>query len=67
MDQAHRTQVWLAVGNGAAAQISGEYFYHMERRSPNPQARDQAFQDQLLSRCRELTNIPLPFEAGGEK
>src|SRR6202167_4864740 len=36
MDQAHRTQVWLAVSDDPAASVSGEYFYHMQSgvRSP---------------------------------
>jgi len=40
IDQAHRTRVWLAVGDDPAARVSGEYFYHLRRRAPNPQARD---------------------------
>jgi NAD(P)-dependent dehydrogenase (short-subunit alcohol dehydrogenase family) len=63
LDQAHLTQAWLAVGDGAAMQTGG-YFYHMERRSPNPQARDLALQERLLSRCSELTGISLPLEIG---
>ena len=27
LDEGHRTQVWLAVGDDPAAQVSGEYFY----------------------------------------
>ena len=34
LDQAHRTQVWLAVSDDPAASVSGEYFYHMEKRDP---------------------------------
>ena len=40
MDQAHRTQVWLAVSDDPAASVSGEYFHHMQKRRPLPAARD---------------------------
>jgi hypothetical protein len=43
LEQAHLTQAWLAADE-ASAGISGEYFYHMERRSPNPETRDPALQ-----------------------
>ena len=29
LDQAHRTQVWLAVSNDPAALVSGKNFYHL--------------------------------------
>ncbi|MBN8901098.1 MAG: SDR family NAD(P)-dependent oxidoreductase, partial [Rhodospirillales bacterium] len=61
MDQGHRTQAWLAVAE-AAAQISGEYFYHLQRCDPNPEARDPTLQDLLLARCGEIAGIP--FVAG---
>ena len=61
LEQAHLTQAWLAADE-ASAGISGEYFYHMERRSPNPDTRDPALQEQLLSRCVEITAIPFPSE-----
>jgi NAD(P)-dependent dehydrogenase (short-subunit alcohol dehydrogenase family) len=39
MDQAHRTQVWLAVSEEPAALVSGQYFYHLRPRPVNPEAR----------------------------
>src|SRR5438128_3908595 len=35
LDAGHRTQVWLAVSNDAAARVSGGYFYHLRPRSPH--------------------------------
>jgi NAD(P)-dependent dehydrogenase (short-subunit alcohol dehydrogenase family) len=32
LDEAHRTQVWLATSNDAEAMVSGEYIYHLKRR-----------------------------------
>jgi NAD(P)-dependent dehydrogenase (short-subunit alcohol dehydrogenase family) len=48
MDQAHRTQVWLAVSDDPAALVSDEYFCHMQKRHPLPAARDISTQDRLL-------------------
>jgi NAD(P)-dependent dehydrogenase (short-subunit alcohol dehydrogenase family) len=60
MDQAHRTQVWLAAGDDPKADVTGEYFYHLKRMAPNPQARDPALQDRLIQICEELSGVALP-------
>jgi NAD(P)-dependent dehydrogenase (short-subunit alcohol dehydrogenase family) len=60
LDQGHRTQVWLAVSDDQAARVSGEYFYHMQKRAPNPEARDKALQDGLIDACRKLSGVALP-------
>jgi NAD(P)-dependent dehydrogenase (short-subunit alcohol dehydrogenase family) len=60
LDQAHRTQVWLAVSDDPAASVSGEYFYHMEKRDPLPAARDVSIQDRLLDFCSRVTGMELP-------
>jgi NAD(P)-dependent dehydrogenase (short-subunit alcohol dehydrogenase family) len=60
LDQAHRTQVWLAVSDDPAASVSGEYFYHMEKRDPLPAARDVSIQDRLLDFCSHVTGMELP-------
>jgi len=60
MDEAHRTQAWLAAADEADAQVTGRYFYHGERRTPNPQALDIVRQDRLLAACETLSGISLP-------
>lgn len=60
LDAAHRTQVWLATSNDAAAKVTGEYFFHMKLRKPNPAARNTAVQEKLLAACRELSGVDLP-------
>jgi NAD(P)-dependent dehydrogenase (short-subunit alcohol dehydrogenase family) len=60
MDQAHRTQSWLAASDDPAAQTTGGYFYHLAPRQPNPQVRNVALQDRLLGICREVSGIALP-------
>lgn len=60
MDQAHRTQAWLAASNDAAAQVTGGYFYHLRPREPNPASRDEAVQETLLAACKTLSGVTLP-------
>ena len=60
LDQAHRTQVWLAVSDAPAALVSGEYFYHMNRKHPLPATRDVSLQDRLLDFCSRVTGVELP-------
>ena len=60
MDQAHRTQVWLAASDDPAARATGKYFYHLRPLTPNPQAKDVALQGRLIALCEELANVGLP-------
>lgn len=59
LDAGRRTQVWLAVGEDPAALVTGQYFYHMQPRRPNPATRRVQLQDQLIEACRSLSGIPL--------
>lgn len=60
MDQAHRTQAWLAASDDPHAEVSGQYFYHLQPLAPNPQAEDAALQDRLFALCEELSGVRLP-------
>jgi hypothetical protein len=51
LNQAHRTQVWLAAGDDLTVSVSGEYFYHMEKQHPPPTTRDVSIQYRLLAFC----------------
>lgn len=59
LDQGHRTQAWLAVDDDPA-KVTGEYFYHMRRRTPKQATREAALQDKLVDACRRLSGIELP-------
>jgi NAD(P)-dependent dehydrogenase (short-subunit alcohol dehydrogenase family) len=59
LELGYLTQTWLAVSTDAAATVSGGYWYHRQRQSPAPQARDPAFQDQLMDRLTALTGVAL--------
>jgi NAD(P)-dependent dehydrogenase (short-subunit alcohol dehydrogenase family) len=60
LDAGHRTQVWLAVSDDPAAMVTGEYFYHMKRRSPNPVTRDVKRQEELLAACQRFSGVEMP-------
>ena len=60
LDAAPRTQVWLATSSEPAAQVSGQFFYHMKRRAADPAAADPAIQDRLLAQCAELSDVRFP-------
>jgi NAD(P)-dependent dehydrogenase (short-subunit alcohol dehydrogenase family) len=59
LDQGHRTQVWLAVSDDRAAKVTGEYFFHMRLRTPNPATRDEERQEKLLEACRRFSGVEL--------
>jgi NAD(P)-dependent dehydrogenase (short-subunit alcohol dehydrogenase family) len=59
LDQAHRTQAWLAVSEEPEARASASFLYHQKPASLNPAARDPALQDRLLDLCRELSGVAL--------
>jgi NAD(P)-dependent dehydrogenase (short-subunit alcohol dehydrogenase family) len=60
LDAGHGTQVWLATSHDHAAKVTGEYFYHMRLRAPNPAARDLERQEKLLDACKQFSGVELP-------
>jgi NAD(P)-dependent dehydrogenase (short-subunit alcohol dehydrogenase family) len=59
LEMGYLTQTWLAVSNDAAATVSGGYWYHRQRQEPASEARDPAFQDQLMVELTALTGVAL--------
>jgi NAD(P)-dependent dehydrogenase (short-subunit alcohol dehydrogenase family) len=60
LDEAHRTQVWLAVSHDPDALVSGRYFYHMQLRQPNRIAECENAQEALCGACERLSGVVLP-------
>jgi NAD(P)-dependent dehydrogenase (short-subunit alcohol dehydrogenase family) len=60
MDQAHRTQAWLAAGDDPKSNVSGKYFFHLREKRPNPQAHDPTLQDRLVEICADVSGVALP-------
>lgn len=59
LEDAPKTQVWLAASNDAKALTSGGYFYHMKPRAVHKDARDEAVQEAFLDRCYEYSGVRL--------
>jgi NAD(P)-dependent dehydrogenase (short-subunit alcohol dehydrogenase family) len=57
LDDAHRTQVWLAVSDDPAALVTGKYFYHLRLRPVLPATHDKGTQDALLEACARLSGV----------
>jgi NAD(P)-dependent dehydrogenase (short-subunit alcohol dehydrogenase family) len=60
LDEAHRTQVWLAVSDDPKALVTGEYFFHKRLRKPSAVTRDTKIQEQLLMACERFSGVSLP-------
>jgi NAD(P)-dependent dehydrogenase (short-subunit alcohol dehydrogenase family) len=57
LDQAHRTQAWLAASDDPASKVSGKYFYHLKAEDPLAAALDCSLQDRFVAGCEQLTGI----------
>jgi hypothetical protein len=55
LDEADRTQAWLAASDQPEALVTGEYFYHLRKKGTLPAAHDVAKQDRLLGICERLS------------
>lgn len=60
LEQGYETQVWLAAGKDAQANVSGRYFFHRQESRSNPEAGDVQLQERLLEWCGALTGVPFP-------
>jgi hypothetical protein len=63
LDEAPKTQVWLAVSNDPKALVTGKYFYHQKPRQYHPAAADVAVQDNFLAACEKISGIGFPDSA----
>ncbi|MFJ6725420.1 SDR family NAD(P)-dependent oxidoreductase [Streptomyces sp. NPDC091281] len=56
----HVTQAWLAAGSEPGSHVTGEYFYHQRKLTPDFAVRSTDFQEKLLRTLEELTGVALP-------
>ena len=61
LEEAPKTQVWLATSNDPKALVSGKYFYHQKLREAHPAAADKNIQEQFLKECENLSGIKFPL------
>jgi NAD(P)-dependent dehydrogenase (short-subunit alcohol dehydrogenase family) len=59
IDQAHRTQAWLAASDEPEAQTTAGYYYHLVPHEPNPQVYDIILQDRLLDICQDISRVSM--------
>ncbi|MGO4872254.1 MAG: SDR family NAD(P)-dependent oxidoreductase [Roseiarcus sp.] len=60
LDQGRRTQAWLAVSDDDDACVTGQYFYHLRSRAPNPSVYHVDLQNRLLDACSALSGVTAP-------
>jgi len=60
LEDAPKTQAWLAVSNDPGALVTGKYFYHMQQSPFNPIAKDVQAQDKFLLACQRFSGITFP-------
>ena len=59
LEEAPKTQVWLATSNEERAKVSGQYFYHQQLRNFLPVAGDFDIQDAFLAACASISGVVL--------
>src|SRR3954463_10156005 len=58
-DEGYLTQIWLAVSEDAAANVSGRYWHHRRAQRPAEAVEETVFQDKLVDKLTELTSVAL--------
>jgi len=61
LEEAPKTQVWLATSQEKEALVSGKYFYHKKLRNFHSAAADTATQEKYLSECARLSGVTFPM------
>jgi len=62
LEEAPKTQVWLATSQEKEALVSGKYFFHQKLRNFHPAAADAATQERYLAECARLSGVLFPLE-----
>jgi len=60
LEEAPKTQIWLATSQEKEALVSGKYFYHQKLRDFHPAATDAATQERYLAECARLSGVSFP-------
>ncbi len=60
LEDAPKTQVWLATSNDKEALVSGKYFYHKKPKTFLTEAADAGIQDRFLTACAMLSGVAFP-------
>lgn len=60
LEDAPKTQVWLATSNDAGALVTGQYLRHQKTRRYNPGAAGVEIQERFLEECQKICGIKFP-------
>jgi NAD(P)-dependent dehydrogenase (short-subunit alcohol dehydrogenase family) len=60
LPQGAETQLWLATSDEPEAIVTGAYLKRRRQLRANPQAYDQALQEELLAACADLSGLKMP-------
>jgi NAD(P)-dependent dehydrogenase (short-subunit alcohol dehydrogenase family) len=60
LNEAPKTQVWLATSNSDDAMVSGKYFYHKKLRTCHRAASNIDVQEKLLAACERISGVSFP-------
>jgi NAD(P)-dependent dehydrogenase (short-subunit alcohol dehydrogenase family) len=59
LEQGHLTQTWLAVSDESAVKVTGRYWHHRQQQKPAAEALNVDFQNRLIAKLAELTQVEL--------
>ncbi|MGA9408041.1 MAG: SDR family NAD(P)-dependent oxidoreductase [Bacteroidota bacterium] len=62
LEEAPKTQVWLATSHEKEALVSGKYFYHKRLKNFHPAAADTVTQEKYISECARLSGVAFAME-----
>jgi len=60
LEEAPKTQVWLATSDDKQALVTGQYFYHLKLKACHPAAHDTKTQDAYVAACERISGVSLP-------
>jgi NAD(P)-dependent dehydrogenase (short-subunit alcohol dehydrogenase family) len=60
LEEAPKTQVWLATSENKQACVTGKYFYHKKLHRCLQAASDTKTQDAFLTACEKISGVPFP-------
>jgi NAD(P)-dependent dehydrogenase (short-subunit alcohol dehydrogenase family) len=61
LEEAPKTQVWLAVSNDVKVLVSGKYFYHKNPYQFHPEANSRELQERFLKEFELISGVSLPM------
>ena len=59
LEEAPKTQVWLATSDDKQALVTGQYFYHLKHRACHSAAHDTKTQDTYMAACKKISGVSL--------